>query len=51
MSRILVFSSLVLNAVLHAILSGEAEKEYWNLFRGNQEKFRDSKNHRGGRLV
>ncbi|KAM1507508.1 hypothetical protein TB2_016578 [Malus domestica] len=29
-------------------VSGEAEKEYWNLFRGNQEKFRDSKNHRGG---
>ncbi|KAM1224579.1 la protein 1-like [Malus sylvestris] len=30
-------------------VSGEAEKEYWSLFRGNQEKFRDSKNHRGGR--
>ncbi|KAH0989804.1 hypothetical protein GBA52_001287 [Prunus armeniaca] len=29
-------------------VSGEAEKEYWSLFRGHQEKFRDSKSHRGG---
>lgn len=30
-------------------VSGEAEKEYWNLFRGNQEKFRESKGGNRGR--
>lgn len=40
-----------MKAILPVMLSGEAEKEYWNLFRGNQEKFRESKGGNRGRFV
>lgn len=40
-----------MKAILPVMLSGEAEKEYWNLFRGNQEKFRESKGSNRGRFV
>jgi hypothetical protein len=33
---------------VHSLLSGEAEREYWSLLRGNQDRYRGN---RGGRLV
>lgn len=36
--------------ILPSLLVGDAEREYWSLLRGNQEKWRENKGNRG-RLV
>lgn len=39
------------NIMFSYLLLGDAEKEYWSLLRGNQEKHRDNKGNQRGRSV